>query len=182
MFGRHIGKRAADGLGRPGRLPLARETRGDAESSEAHLPVYAVHKDIGRLDVFVDEAALVDLAHSHRDADRETQKASHFHGRAEQTRERLAARIFEHQHGPTAFAPDFQRAHSPCTVELVLQRVFVGKAIKAGGRLVLSGRQHGQYGGSVAVRGSAPSSAQDTFAVLPQDLEAVFSPSAEPKR
>ena len=37
LFGRHISERAGDGLGRRGRLPLARQTRGDAEAGEPDL-------------------------------------------------------------------------------------------------------------------------------------------------
>ena len=32
LFGGHVGERAGDGLGRLGRLALARQTRGDAET------------------------------------------------------------------------------------------------------------------------------------------------------
>ena len=37
LFGRHVGERAGDDLGRLGRLPLARQARGDAEPGEPHL-------------------------------------------------------------------------------------------------------------------------------------------------
>ena len=57
-----------------------------------------------RLHVLVDEAALVDLVQSCRDADRELQEASNLHGRTKQPLERLAARILEQQHGATAIA------------------------------------------------------------------------------
>ena len=46
--------------------------------------VAAVHQDIGRLDVLVDEAALMDLAQRCSDLDGEAQEASHLHRRAEQ--------------------------------------------------------------------------------------------------
>ena len=98
---------------------------------EPHLSGRAVDQNIGRLDVLVDEAALVELAERRRDADGEAQEASHFHGRAEQPVERLAARILEHQHGPTAFAHELQRPHRPRPVELILQPVFVSEAIEA---------------------------------------------------
>ena len=62
LFGRHIGERAGDNLGRLGRLTLARQTRGDAEPGEPRPSVGAVDQDVGRLDVLVDEAALVRLA------------------------------------------------------------------------------------------------------------------------
>ena len=79
----------------------------------------------------MDEPALVKLAHSRRNADGEAQEASHLHGRAEQPVERLAARILEHQHGPTGVAHELQRPHRPRRVELILEFVFVGEAIEA---------------------------------------------------
>ena len=107
------------------------QARGDAEPGEPHLSIRAVHQDIGRLDVLVDEAALVELAQSRGDADGQAQEASYLHGRAEQPVERLAARILEHQHGPTGVAHELQRPHRPCPVELILQLVFVREAIEA---------------------------------------------------
>ena len=37
LFGRHVGERAGDDLGRLGRLALARQARGDAEAGEPDL-------------------------------------------------------------------------------------------------------------------------------------------------
>ena len=104
LFGRHIGERAGDDLGRLGRLTLARQTRGDAEPGEPRPSVGAVHQDIGRLDVLVDEAALVRLAERRGDADREAQEALRLHRFADEPLERLAARILEQQRRSTAFA------------------------------------------------------------------------------
>ena len=46
---------------------------------------------------------------------------------------------------------------------------------------MLRGGQHDQHGAAVAVGAQMPSSAEDAFAVLPQDLEAVISLSADPE-
>ena len=114
-------------------------------------PVVAVHQDIGRLDVLVDEAAPVDLCEGRGDRDGEAQKAAHFHGRPEQPVERLAAGVLEHQHSPAAFADELQRSHRPRPVQLVLQSVFVSKATENGRRRMLRGRQHSQHGGPTTV-------------------------------
>ena len=98
---------------------------------EPHLAVRAVHHDIGRFDVLVDEAALVELAQSHGNTNSQAQETSYIHGRAKRPIKRLAARILEHQHGPTAFAHKLQRQQRPRSVEFVLQSVFVGEAIEA---------------------------------------------------
>jgi hypothetical protein len=44
------------------RLPFALQTGGEAEAGEPHPSVRAVHHDIGRLDVLMDKATLVELA------------------------------------------------------------------------------------------------------------------------
>jgi hypothetical protein len=64
---------------------------------------------------------------------------SHLHRRAEQRFERLAARILEHQHGPTGVAHEVERPHCPRRLELILEFVFVGQAIKACAGRVLGG-------------------------------------------
>jgi len=62
LLGCHIGERAGDGLGRFGRLSLARQTRGEAESGEPDLSVDAMYEDMRGLEILMDEAALVKLA------------------------------------------------------------------------------------------------------------------------
>ena len=83
------------------------------------------------LDVLVNEAALMELAQSHGNTNGQAQEASHLDGRAEQPVERLATRILEHQHRPTALAHEVQRPHGPRAIQLILQAVFVGQAIEA---------------------------------------------------
>src|SRR6516165_12106100 len=61
LLGRHVGKRASERLWRLGRLSLAREARGDTEPGEPHPAGRAIDQDVGRLDVLVDEAALMEL-------------------------------------------------------------------------------------------------------------------------
>src|SRR5262245_60203846 len=92
----------------------------------------------------MDEAALVELAQSSGDADREAQKPSQLHGRAKQAVERLAARILEQQDGPVAFVDEFQGAECPCAGELFLQLVLVGEAIKAALGGMRRGGNHGK--------------------------------------
>ena len=59
LFGRHVGERAGAELGLVGRGVFARQARGEAEAGEVdrRRPL-AVHQDIGRSDVLVDEPAL----------------------------------------------------------------------------------------------------------------------------
>ena len=127
----------------------------------------ALHEDIGRLDVLVDKAAPVHLAEGGRDGDGEAQEASHLQRRAEQPVERLAARILEHQHGPAAVAPKFQRPCRPRPVQLILQAIFVSEAIEGGRYRMLPGGRHGKHRIPVAVGALAPCPAEDALAVLP---------------
>ena len=85
-------------------LPLARQARCYPKPGEPHVSIRAVHHNISRLDVFVDEPALMKLAQSRGNSDSQVQEASYLHGLTEQTVERLAARIVEHQYGLTCVA------------------------------------------------------------------------------
>ncbi len=69
----------------------------------------AVHQDISRLDVLVNEAALV-----HRYAIGI-----------------VDTRVLEHEHGPTAVSPELEWAHSPCAIQFIPQPIFVGEAFDA---------------------------------------------------
>ena len=133
--------------------------------------VGAVHQNVGRLEVLVDKIALVQLAHRHGDADGETQEAPDLQGGAEQPLERLeTADVLEHQHRAAAIAHDLQRPDRPRSVQLFLQSVFVGEAIEARARRVRSDGQDDQDGAPAAVLTQTPPSAEDAFAVLPQNL------------
>ena len=58
---------------------------------------------MGRLDVLVDEPPLVQPGDGLGKTEREAQERPHRDRRAEQPFQELAARILEHQHGPTVF-------------------------------------------------------------------------------
>jgi hypothetical protein len=109
------------------------------------------------------------------------QEGLHRHRLTEQSLQQLAARVLQHQHGPTAFADELQRPHRPRSVELILQSVFVSKAIESVRWRVLHSGHHGQHGKAVAIRAQAPPSAEEALAVFPQDLETVLFLSAEQK-
>ena len=158
-------------------MPLPWKSRCDAETSEPYLSARAVHQDVRRLDLLVDEAALMDAAQGRGDADGEAQEASHLHRRAQDPVERIASRILEQQHGPAALAHELQRAHRPGTVQVVLQSVFVSETIQAARRRVFRGGKHRENGVPVAL---APSPAEDALAVFAQHLHATI-PSAEPR-
>src|SRR5215831_21182694 len=64
LLGRHVGKCASERLGRLGRLSLAGEARSDTKPGKPHLAGRTVDQDVGRLDVLVDKAVLMEFAKS----------------------------------------------------------------------------------------------------------------------
>ena len=150
--------------------------------SRTSLSAGSVHQNIGRLDILVDEAALVHLADSCGHADGEAQETPNLHRHAEEPAEQLAAGILEHQNGPTAVSQKLQRPHGPRAVKLILQGVFVGKAIEGGRRRLLRGWEHDQHAVAPTFRAVTPPSAEGESAILPQDLKAANSIGVEPRR
>jgi hypothetical protein len=80
--------------------------------------------------------------------------------------------ILEHERGPAGLTHQFQRPNRPGTVQLVLQAIFVGKAVQAGRQWLFRGGPRQQVIAAGVVR--APSSVEDTLAVVPQDLQSVM--------
>ena len=142
LLGRHIGQRACDGLRRLEPLSFAREPRGDAEAGQPHPPVGAVHQNMTRFQVLVDEAALVGLAQRPCDPDREAQEAPQLHRPAEQARKRLSAIVLEQQHGPPALADELQRPRRPGAIQLVPHFIVMGEAVEVGRRRAVRRRPH----------------------------------------
>ena len=139
------GECAGDELGRRRRLPFARAARREAEASEPHASVGAVHQEICWLDILVHETALMDLADGCNHLDREAQEAPRLHGGVHQPGERLATKIFEHKNGSAAILQKLQRLRRPGAVQFVPQSKFVCEAIKTLRCWMLRGRNHGQH-------------------------------------
>ena len=145
-------------------------------------PLARSTRRLRRLDVLVDEPPLMQPRDRRDEAEREVHERPHRHRLTEQPLQQFAARVLQHQHGPTAFADELQRPHRPRSVELILQSVFVSKAIKNVRWRVLHNGHHGQHGKAVAIGTRAPPSAEHTMsAVFPQDLETVLFLTAERK-
>ena len=130
LFGRHVGERPGDHLGRLGGLALARQTRGDAEAGQPDRAGRGVHEDVGRLDVLVDEAPLVELAQRGRQADGHAQERRNLPRLSQEPIERLAAGVLEHEHRPTLATNQRERPSRPVGVKLVPKRIFVLKPLQ----------------------------------------------------
>ena len=94
LLGRHIGQCAADGFGRIGSLTFARKMRRDAKARQPNF-VAGIHHHVGRLDVLVDQTTLMQAPQRGGQGNSQAEEFPHFHGRAKQKLERLAAGVFE---------------------------------------------------------------------------------------
>src|SRR5258706_10253763 len=119
-------------------------------------------------------------ADSHTDIDCQAQEEIHLERHAEQSLERLAAGILEHQRGPAALTKQLEWTHRPRPVQLLLQSIFVSKTIQSGRRRMLRSGEHGQHesrGVAMAI-----SSAEDALTVLPENLEAATPVGSNSRR
>jgi len=104
---------------------LAGEARSDAESGKPCATIGDVHQDIGRLDVLVDEASLMQPAECRRDCDRKAQKLCDVQRAANQSVERLTAGILEHERHAIIVFRQRDWSCRPASVELVFERTFM---------------------------------------------------------
>jgi hypothetical protein len=74
-----------------------------------------------------------------------------------------------------------KRQYRPCAVQFVLQFVFVSETIEGSRCWIFNGGQHDQHTGEITV-GETLRSAEDTFAVLPQNMKIAIRICAEPAR
>jgi hypothetical protein len=85
--------------------------------------------------------------------------------------ERLAARIFEHQHGAPRFVDEIDGQSGPPRVQLRFQAIFVCEAIEDGRRRAFRARGDSQHTRGLAVSANTPSPIEDAFAVTVEDFK-----------
>ena len=141
------------------RRPLARKSRRDAKPGQPDFATRAAHENVVRLEVLVDQAALVEPPERGGQADGNAQERRGVHRASQKSRKRLAARVLEQQGHAPVIAHQPQRPRCPCEVQLVPQRI-----------LVLEPRQGARQfeDGIPAVIRRTPG--EDQVAVLPQNL------------
>ncbi|GLS34372.1 hypothetical protein GCM10007937_60870 [Mesorhizobium albiziae] len=110
------------------------------------------------------------LADRRRDSDGEPQEAPYSHRRAKQPVEWFTLCIFEHQDGPAGIVHEIQRPNCTGTIELISKFVFVGETIEERSRRMVSGWFNDQHRPPLPVLVQAPITADNAFAVLPQEL------------
>src|SRR5580698_1317998 len=131
LFRGHVGEGARNGLGRGRRLALARQPGRDAKAGEPYL-IRAVGKYVLRLDVFVDQPALVSVAERRCQVSGKAQKMHQIErlllALLKNAVERLAARVGENQDCPPFLTRERQRLGSPRGLQFGGERVFVLEA------------------------------------------------------
>jgi hypothetical protein len=175
LLGGHICERPGDHLRRRRGLAFPWQTRGDAKAGKPGLAGDGIHQNIRRLDVLMDEAALVNLSKGRGETDGEGQEASQRHRLSEQPMERLAAGVLEHKQAAPTLAQQLQRPRGPRAGQLVLQSIFVSEAIEVRGCGGFCGENDHQHRYPAAVSAITPPAAEDAFAVLPQGSDVIFS-------
>ena len=98
--------------GRRRRLAFPRQPGRYAEAGEPDV-AGGVDEHVRRLDVLVDEAMPVRSAQRLGDVDGEAQKPRQFERPSQDTIERLAAGILEHEHRPALVIHEGQRLNRP---------------------------------------------------------------------
>jgi hypothetical protein len=120
-----VGQRALEEAGRLGGLVLAGEAGGEAEVGDLHLAGREVDDDVVRLEILVDDAALVDARDGAGDTDREGEEALEGHGRAEQGVEGAAAEVLEDEGGHALVSLEGERLDDGGRVDDLADLVFV---------------------------------------------------------
>jgi len=149
-------------------LPLAREARGDTESSESDEASCRVYQDIGRLEILVDQPASVEATDSAGQGHRESEELPELHRPADKAIEGFAAWVIHHEHGLPALTHQLQWPHCPGTIQEALKGVFVRKAIDALKGWVFCAGSDGYERVRLGV--IPPKSAEGTVGVSPQYL------------
>src|SRR5215469_10487645 len=62
LFGRHVGERSGDKLGRFGRLTFVQKPRSDPEAHEAYLTSREINQNIGSLHILANQFPFVQAA------------------------------------------------------------------------------------------------------------------------
>jgi hypothetical protein len=132
-----------------------------------------VHEDIGRLDVLVYKAALVQLAQDPRDIYGDAQERAGLHGPAHHPLERVATGVLEHESHRAALTLQRQWPRRPGVVQLASQFPFASEALETGVRRILGGERRHQHDPARPAGGETPFPAQNAVAVLSQDRGAV---------
>ena len=123
LFGGHVGERPRDHLRRRRGLALAWQARGDAKAHEPDLAGDGIHQKVRRLDVLMDEAALVNLGKRGSNADRKAQKRGDLQGPSHEPQQGLPAGVLDQERRPALVRFQPQGPGRPGRIERLSQRM-----------------------------------------------------------
>src|SRR6516164_3648041 len=113
LLGCHVSKCSGHKLGRFGSPAFAGKSRSDTKAHEPALAGDGVDQNIGRLDVLVDNAALMQVIDRARNADSKTQRECHVQRMAEQLIESDTARVLQDQYRTVPVSSNRNWSRSP---------------------------------------------------------------------
>ena len=172
LFGRHVGQRARDHLGRLRRLALAPQAGRDAETCQPHLPRRHVDHDVTRRQVLVDDAAAVQCAERRGQTDAEPQAQSDVHRRRSQSlRQQLAAGIVEDQARAPLMLEERAGPDGPRRIQIGAQGVLVFEHLHALGARMLRPGHDDENGGGFPAGGWLGPAADDERTILADGAE-----------
>jgi hypothetical protein len=123
-----------------------------------------VREDVGRLDIFVDEAPGVESPERHREADGHAQKVGQLKRVPQERLEDLAAGIHEQERQPPLVPHQRHGPRRPGRIQRIPQRIGVLEPPQASQRGMLRGGGHHQERGPVTL---PPAPRQDELPILP---------------
>ena len=106
-------------------MALAWQARGDAKAHEPGVAGDRVHQNVCRLDVLVDETALVNLTNRRSDAYREAQKRRDLPGPPHEPQQGLTARVLDQKRKPPLVRLQLQWPGCPGRIEFLSQCISV---------------------------------------------------------
>src|SRR6202140_5187253 len=131
LLGGHIRECSGDELGRLRRLALAGKPRSDTKAHQPALAGDGVYQNVGRLDILVDDAALMQVTNRSQKANGQTQRQRYVHWLTEELIERHPSWIRRNKYRTVPVASNCHRSGSPGGIQLFFKRIFVLEPFQA---------------------------------------------------
>jgi hypothetical protein len=130
---------------------------------------------VGGFDVFVDQAAGVQLTECGGQTSPDPEATADLHRWTRMSNERFTTGILEEESGTARVSRQRKGPNRPCGIQFVPQRVFVLQHLDGRWSRMLQPRQHGEHGMRRSGHaGGYAAAAQDQVVVLEESLEAVW--------
>src|SRR6185312_14802420 len=124
LLGSHVRKGSCDELRRLGGLVLAPNARSNPKTPQTDLIRRGIDQNIGWLYILMNQPPCMKLAERSSKANGQPQKRHNLHRASNQTIERLATRVLEHECLLAVVPGQGERANRPLCIELIPERVY----------------------------------------------------------